>query len=442
VIGWQNLAALWALPVIAAPILIHLLRRRRADRVPFPSLRFVASAQTSAARFRRLSDRWLLVLRIAVLASGIAALAKPVLLTSARMETWNASTARAILVDTSASMRATANTDRANHAADANARSAAYSRRFDEPMLADGVARAAAWLTTTPPSRKEIVVVTDAQRGAVDPASISQVPATIGIRIVDVGTAVPAKRIEGAALLGLDSTGSFAQHVALTADATELIIERRQHRRRTGIRILPDAASDSLLRVVARAGAIAGSPEEPIVIRFSDADATTGPSRPTPVRSGWMLRRVLRLQEAIATARQLAADVRALDNRTSSAWSAVFTDDAGRPIVAAAASGDELLLDVGTRAHSMFAAAIVRAALNARVAPADYQEQEIARTEDAMLNALARAAAPVEEGAWRNADATDSRWCWVLALVLLGVEQWLRRRPAERETREATRAAA
>ena len=67
-IGWTNPAALWALVVSAAPVIIHLLRRHRAARIPFPSLRFVRPAETSAVRLRRPSDSWLLVLRVAILA--------------------------------------------------------------------------------------------------------------------------------------------------------------------------------------------------------------------------------------------------------------------------------------------------------------------------------------------------------------------------------------
>ena len=46
-IGWLSPGALWALPVAALPVIIHLLRTHHARRVPFPSLR--PSIQSSCA---------------------------------------------------------------------------------------------------------------------------------------------------------------------------------------------------------------------------------------------------------------------------------------------------------------------------------------------------------------------------------------------------------
>ena len=55
-IGWLNPGALWALPLAALPILIHLLRTHHATRVAFPSLRFVQPSRTAAVRMRLPSD--------------------------------------------------------------------------------------------------------------------------------------------------------------------------------------------------------------------------------------------------------------------------------------------------------------------------------------------------------------------------------------------------
>ena len=51
-IGWLNPAALWALPLAAVPVIIHLLRTHHARRVAFPSLRFVPPSRTAAVRMR------------------------------------------------------------------------------------------------------------------------------------------------------------------------------------------------------------------------------------------------------------------------------------------------------------------------------------------------------------------------------------------------------
>ena len=50
-IHWLNPSALAGLALLGLPILIHLLRTRQAERIPFPSLRFVVPSETAAVRF-------------------------------------------------------------------------------------------------------------------------------------------------------------------------------------------------------------------------------------------------------------------------------------------------------------------------------------------------------------------------------------------------------
>ena len=104
-IGWQNAAALWALPLAAVPFVVHLLRTHHAKRVAFPSLRFVQPSRTAAVRMRLPSDVLLMLVRIAIVALAVGALAGPIVLTEARTAAWNARTARAVVVDVSDSMR-------------------------------------------------------------------------------------------------------------------------------------------------------------------------------------------------------------------------------------------------------------------------------------------------------------------------------------------------
>jgi len=60
-IHWLNPSALAGLALLGLPILIHLLRTRQAERIPFPSLRFVVPSETAAVRLRLPAD-WLLLL--------------------------------------------------------------------------------------------------------------------------------------------------------------------------------------------------------------------------------------------------------------------------------------------------------------------------------------------------------------------------------------------
>jgi hypothetical protein len=80
--------------------------------------------------------------------------------------------------------------------------------------------------------------------------------------------------------------------------------------------------------------------------------------------------------------------------------------------------------------------------LTARLDPAGYDEHEVARLDAALVNALTRQPGSVTRDAWRTADSSDARWIWLAAIVLLGVEQWLRARSTRRRNLEAVRAAA
>jgi len=70
-------AALWGLPLIALPLLLHLLFKQKAPVISFSTLRFIrASLQQTAAR-RRI-ERWtLLICRALLIGLLIWALAQP-----------------------------------------------------------------------------------------------------------------------------------------------------------------------------------------------------------------------------------------------------------------------------------------------------------------------------------------------------------------------------
>ncbi|HEY0544178.1 MAG TPA: BatA domain-containing protein [Pyrinomonadaceae bacterium] len=93
--------ALFGLALIALPIAIHLLVRRQAARLDFPSLRFLRETPSFRLRPRRIQQPLLLALRVAALALLIIAFARPLISSHTR-------TARAhvILLDASLSMQA------------------------------------------------------------------------------------------------------------------------------------------------------------------------------------------------------------------------------------------------------------------------------------------------------------------------------------------------
>lgn len=175
-----NPAGLAALAALAAPILVHLLLRRRARRISFPSVRFVLPSNAAAIRLRAITDWPLLVVRCAVVAAAALALARPLVVTTARRDGWNGRTARAIVLDV------TPSAGRPVAAAADEQRGSFRSTLIEAAALDAGIIEAIRWLETAPPARREVVVISDFQRGAIDDVSVGRVPASIGLRLRQV----------------------------------------------------------------------------------------------------------------------------------------------------------------------------------------------------------------------------------------------------------------
>lgn len=400
-IAWLNPAALIALAAAAVPIVIHLLLRRRANRVQFPTVRFIAPSEQAAVRLRRPSDILLLAVRVAIVACAALALARPLVLTDARREGWSGRITRAIVVDTSASV----NPRRAEEAAAAESRGASASRRFETDTVERGVAQASAWLANVEPGKREIVVVSDFQRGAVTDGDLAPVPAGIGIRMAPVETVIGAGPSAGMQVL--HGGEAYGRTVSAEADATS--VELRRIAQPSGLEVLaaPHLAH-RIQRTVVEAGAVAPSPEQPVVIQFGEslkpADTSVWPA------DG------LRLfaRRAIASSAAQGVDIRAFHR------------------------GPALVFDVAAPADSLTAAAVTQAVLNARADPRALTEQEPLRIPNARLESWNRPAAPPHADAWKTTTQSDGRWLWLAAILLMGVESLIRRdRVAPSATAEA-----
>jgi hypothetical protein len=90
------------LALLALPILIHLLVRRRAERLDFPSLRYLRETPSFRLRPRHIRQPLLLALRALALALVIIGLAHPYI----SRVVWTGSRTHVILLDASLSMRA------------------------------------------------------------------------------------------------------------------------------------------------------------------------------------------------------------------------------------------------------------------------------------------------------------------------------------------------
>ncbi len=70
-------AFLLGLPLVAVPVVIHLLNRRQRKRIGWGAMRFLAQAATRKRRIWRVTDWLLLLLRVAALLFFVLALARP-----------------------------------------------------------------------------------------------------------------------------------------------------------------------------------------------------------------------------------------------------------------------------------------------------------------------------------------------------------------------------
>ena len=96
---------LWLAPLVAAPILIHLLNRIRYRRVRWAAIEFLLTSERRAVRRARLKQILLMTLRTLLLAAALLALLRPVL-GGGLARLFGEGDRVAILLDASASMSA------------------------------------------------------------------------------------------------------------------------------------------------------------------------------------------------------------------------------------------------------------------------------------------------------------------------------------------------
>jgi hypothetical protein len=434
-IAWLQPAALWGLGLLVVPLLIHLLRARHAPRVPFPSIHFVRASPVASARIGSPSDLLLLVLRTAIVAAVVLAMSQPLLVTGSRIARWNGLLSRAVVIDTSESMRQLPAADEARRRADHELTAATASFRIESADLREGLRRATAWVRTAPPGRREIVVVSDFQHGSLSAGYVASVSPDVGLRFVPIGTSMDSRSDELQPLFapGVDS---MSQQVQILRDGTRVTLLDARPSDQKGLRLLTEvqAEAGSLLRTVARAGAPAPSAEQPIVMTFAE---TAAPGPLSPLLEDWMVRTALEIEQDPELGR-LAREGDALSLAPSENWLVLLQDRRGRPLVRTGASGKELLVDVAAPASSYLAAAVLRRTLIGRSRNTDRSELEVLTVPPAILADWARQPGPMTTDVWQYAESSDAPWSWAAVIVLLGAEQWLRqKRPRQSEARRA-----
>src|SRR5207249_4281592 len=195
----------------------------------------------------------------AIVGMAVVAVARPLVMTPWRLARWNARVSRAVVVHTRRGMSAT---DAARRLADEEAGSVFAARRVDTPVLSDGIERAVRWLQGTAPSRREVVIISDFQRGSLDDETLKGIPADTGVRLIRAGAPPGTRRVESPPVAGW--RGGFWQATAtIEAAGTRASWTRRGVAEAPGwISVAATAteavAADRALRAAAARGVPAG----------------------------------------------------------------------------------------------------------------------------------------------------------------------------------------
>ncbi|HEY7395516.1 MAG TPA: BatA domain-containing protein [Gemmatimonadaceae bacterium] len=418
---WRNPWAWLGLATLALPVLIHLLGRGHARVQPFPSLRFLQRSKFLPTRRARLHDGALLLVRLGILAVAVTALAQP-LLRASRGRSTASSLARAIIVDTSASMHAGTALEAARRDAQPLAAEAQTALVIESASPARELRGADAWLGRQS-GRRELVVLSDFQSGSLTATDLRGVQPATGIRLARVPMSVSNALSE---VVARSISGTTVAR--LTATPTSTAIEwsaRSDDTRRDDLLLLAATATDAASRAARAVGVrLPLDTTRAIAIVF-----------PSYARRGELASRVANLDQPWMT--DFVARLRSDSLMIESARDATSSDSiglvvarnaAGRPVVTAA-KGDvdgrtRLIFFSATEPTSLTSVALIAAVDRARSVATPLGELEPTTIPDQTLAAWQRE--PSTTTTSESNDA-DGRWLWIVVLALIGVETLMRR---------------
>lgn len=406
---WLNVWALLGVIGIALPVAIHLLGRGHARVQKFPTLRFVEASRLMPTKRTRIHDLALLLVRAGVIAAAAAALAQPLFLTAGRRRSLDRGLARAIVIDTSTSMRPAIDSARAVARRLASDAQSSITIESNDPAAA--LSGAEAWLKRQG-RRGEIVVLSDFQRGQIDSADVAHVPADFGFATRRFTVLPPPNPLELRAALG---NGALVARTS--ADADRSVVEWTAL---PGGRI--DTSAISLL---------AGDRDRAGIAAIETAAATRAVSLP------WDSSRAV----TVVFPRYSGSDE--LQRRLASPhspWMADLVIRLATDSIPIAASGEQtvagrrrLVIVTSSEPGTVAAARLVADVRQALSAAPDGRELEPSTLSDAELATWHRDAPVDDRSQLKPTDdngPSDGRWLWLVALGLLLVEMRLRRTAA------------
>jgi hypothetical protein len=440
---WLNPLALVALALVSAPLLIHLLVQRHAERFPFPTLRFLQPTRLAAIRRHLLEDIPLLLVRAAILAAAAAALAGPLLVTAARRQAWDTRLVRAVVVDDAGGARSLAEAPEARRREPSDAgdpeRVALHATRDFEASgdLSDGIRRAVSWLESAPPARREIVIASPLPIGSITAADIAAIPADIGIRFERSGALPSSRTIPFGRIV--TTNGEIDREVTLAGPQTLVREVPTTSASRTPWPvevIAPPVAKPTVDAAIAAVRSqrvlapVADRRARLMLLSVNDGQSLTPIALAVePVRVPWIADAVARitrdtdLQSAASRLPRGIADA----SYTRAPWHVVAVAADGAPVVVAAASPDQLLLASGAPASDLVTPLLMRSIANALAPVPDVTRAEVVPIADTVLREWARSPAAPATPRLDTVDQDDRRWFWIAALGLLAVEAWMRR---------------
>ena len=425
---WLNPIALVGLLAVLVPIFVHLFGRRVAKRQRFPSLRLLQLASTTPVTRSQPSDLLLLLVRCAIIVAAALALAQPRWSSPDRQQRLQ-TPLRVVIVDTSRSMERLTSDGRS---------AAAYARELGEALLDSAregmlvetarpganISAAASWLDQRS-GKRELVVISDFQQGAVSDGDFASVPHDVGIILSKVISAsVSPTANDSGIVVMLDGQATDARWHSGNAETIG-----------TPLKILAGSDSDvrALTNVVRQLVPRATSTHA-IAIVFPDyPESTQLAARSHSINQPWQGDFLVALRDE-ELVRHGPSPSTPPSSCVSAGTTPVYSANGHLlAVVAAAESGSEFELVVFScaEANTSAGAALLTAMTRAATAAGGWRESETVVVPDDQLRRWERPATMVEPRR-RDETSPDGRWLWLLALLLLGLEEWLRRRTPRR----------
>jgi cobalamin synthase len=331
--------------------------------------------------------------------------------------------ARAIIVDTSASMHAGTALEAARRDARRLAAEAQPSLIIESANPARELRGADAWLSRQS-GRRELVVLSDFQSGSLTAVDLRAVQPGTGVRLSRVPRSASTAPIE---VVARSISGTTVAHLTPTPTSTNVEWSARSDdTRREDLLLLAATATDAASRAATALGVrLPLDTAHAISIVFpSYAQRGELTRRVATLDQPWMADLVARVRSdslMIVSARDAAA---AMD----SLGLVVARNTAGRPVVTAAKADvggrTGLVFFSATEPSSLASAALIAAVDRARSIATPLAELEPTTIPDQTLAAWQREPSTTTTS---ESNDSDGRWLWIVVLALIGVETLMRR---------------